>query len=86
MATIVISRLERGLMLPSVPSLRRLCLALRFSADVALGLVEQVVPGGAPGLLEPDDSALVRRLLYLARKMDAAQLKALITVAQVILR
>jgi transcriptional regulator with XRE-family HTH domain len=37
-ATEVYGRMERGHMMPSVSSLRTLCVVLRLDADVALGL------------------------------------------------
>ncbi|NOK15145.1 helix-turn-helix domain-containing protein, partial [Corallococcus exercitus] len=37
-ASEVYGRLERGKMMPSVPTLFRLCLALQLSADASLGL------------------------------------------------
>lgn len=87
LTTLVISRLERGQMLPSVPSLRRLCRALRVPSDTLLGLSSQTVaqlPASEP--LHEDDRPLMRRLLHLARRMDDDQLRAVITVAQVLLR
>ena len=39
-----VSKMERGRMLPTVPRLRRLCVALGVSADFLLGLVEDKQP------------------------------------------
>jgi transcriptional regulator with XRE-family HTH domain len=75
----VYSRLERGMMLPSAATLRRLSMALRVSCDELLGLSR------------PDDEArhaaekeppLLRRLMTLARALSEKQLEALVTVAR----
>lgn len=60
LATEVYGRLERGNNLPSVPTLRRICLVLQVSADelLALGTGEVLdtpppSPGGAPATEPP---------------------------------
>ncbi len=85
LATEVYGRLERGLMLPSVPSLRRLCVVLRIPSDVLLGInsgevASWVVESSPP---EYDESPELRRLMRTLRKLDASQLKliALVTAA-----
>ncbi len=77
---LVYSRLERGKMLPSVPTLLRLCEALGLSADEALGRPLLGTGGGE------EESLPLRRLSLLARKLDEAQLEAVVQVAQVMLR
>ncbi|HSP79933.1 MAG TPA: helix-turn-helix transcriptional regulator [Myxococcaceae bacterium] len=85
LATEVYGRLERGLMLPSVPSLRRLCVVLRIPSDVLLGInsgevASWVVESSPP---EYDESPELRRLMRTLRRLDAAQLKliGLVTAA-----
>lgn len=87
-ASEVYGRLERGKMLPSVPTLFRLCLALQISADVSLGLVAAVAVGA--GLWEEDspdkdNQPEMRRLLRILRRMPRAQLKLMNLVAAAIL-
>jgi transcriptional regulator with XRE-family HTH domain len=85
----VYSRLERGKVMPSVPTLRRLSSALHISADTLLGLAGQ---GAAPELPKrthgkPDTgSSSLRRLLTLVLRMDEVQLQALIGMAGALLR
>jgi transcriptional regulator with XRE-family HTH domain len=83
LATEVYGRLERGRMLPSVPSLRRLCIALRTPSDTFLGLntgeVATWVAESDPP--EYDESPELRRLMRTLRKLDASQLKLISLVA-----
>jgi transcriptional regulator with XRE-family HTH domain len=83
LATEVYGRLERGRMLPSVPSLRRLCIALRTPSDTFLGLntgeVATWVAESDPP--EYDESPELRRLMRTLRKLDGAQLKLINLVA-----
>lgn len=87
-ATMVYSRLERGKMLPSVPTLRRLCVALRVPADALLGLdtPEALAKAVQSQFLPQEDSPSVRRLLGLARKLDETQVRVLIGMATALLR
>ncbi|NOK12782.1 helix-turn-helix domain-containing protein [Corallococcus exercitus] len=84
----VYSRLERGKMLPSVPSLYRLCQELRVSPETMLGLTPEgaVRKGRKPAPREDGDAPDLRRLLHLARKLDAEELDALLNVASVLAR
>lgn len=68
MAPEVYGRLERGQMLPSVPTLRRLCTALDLSADECLGLgsASRLATGERPPRYGP-----APRLLRLAMRLDA---------------
>ncbi|MFP2932130.1 helix-turn-helix domain-containing protein [Pyxidicoccus sp. 3LG] len=82
----VYSRMERGKVLPSVTTLRRLCQVLRIGADTLLGLeVEALDPPleeGAPTNAPPgEDPPRLRRLMRALRALDPAQLKA---VSQVV--
>jgi transcriptional regulator with XRE-family HTH domain len=82
---LVYSRMERGKMLPSVPSLVRLCAALHLSPEEALGFSSNKASGKKKGVREPDDETL-RRLLYIARKLEPEQLAALLGAATAMLR
>lgn len=75
--TEVYGRLERGLMSPSVATLRRLCLVLGVSSDSVLGLAEprQSTPRG------PHEPPPLRRLLRTARGLLPEQLRAVAQVA-----
>jgi len=80
LATEVYGRLERGKMTPSVPTLRKLCLCLNLSADVALALDDtaELPPRPAP---EEEESADVRRLLRRARELPPDRLRVVLLVA-----
>jgi|SRR5215217_4974593 len=83
----VYNRLERGKMLPSVPSLFRLCAELHVSPEVLLGLT----PPGAGKKAQraaprEEETPELRRLLSLARKLDEEKLDALVHVATALSR
>jgi len=82
LATEVYGRLERGNMTPSVPTLRKLCLCLNLSADVALALDDtaELPPRPAP---EAEESADVRRLLRRVRDLPPDRVKILLQLAGV---
>lgn len=66
-ATEVYGRLERGHMLPSVRTLRKLCLVLNCSSDVLMGLT-----ANSPDVVaqqESDDSA-INRIAKRMRELD----------------
>ncbi|WNG45546.1 helix-turn-helix transcriptional regulator [Archangium minus] len=67
----VYGRIERGDMVPSVPKLRELCLALGVSADVLLSLSnsQSDSPGESPANA-PVESADLRRLVMLIRDLS----------------
>jgi len=77
LAHLVYSRLERGKMLPSVPTLVRLCLALQLSPEEALGLA---TANPSPEGRHPREAAL-RRLLFLARGLEDDMLDTVVTLA-----
>jgi transcriptional regulator with XRE-family HTH domain len=84
LATEVYGRLERGRMLPSVPSLRRLCIALRMPSDTLLGLNTGEVPTWAAEAAPPeefDEVPELRRLMRTLRKLEGSQLKLIGLVA-----
>ncbi|MCP3169984.1 MULTISPECIES: helix-turn-helix domain-containing protein [Myxococcaceae] len=77
MASAVYSRIERGHMIPSVETLKKLCIELMVSPEDMMGLTESP-DRGAP--TRPEDDVTLRRLLFLARKLDAAKLDALVRI------
>jgi transcriptional regulator with XRE-family HTH domain len=83
-ASEVYGRMERGIIMPSVPTLRKICRTLGVSASELLGLevAELPVSSGSPQTREEDPPEL-RRLLRRLRTMDKAQLAAIRTVASV---
>jgi len=85
-ATEVYGRMERGLLTPSVPSLRKLCLTLRLDANAALGLGSR---GPAAWLKEPaspsQEPPRLRRLLRTLRQLGDEQLAALGVMARTLL-
>jgi transcriptional regulator with XRE-family HTH domain len=84
-ATEVYGRIERGRMLPSVPTLRRVCLILRTDPGVLLGLA-----GDAASTPPEQDSRQreeprdVRALLRLIRRMSRRRRAALAQVARIL--
>jgi transcriptional regulator with XRE-family HTH domain len=82
-ATEVYGRLERGNMLPSVPTFRKLCAVLSLSADEALGLASEGEGSWRPPPPSPETSetAELRRLLRRARQLDRSSLRVLSLVA-----
>jgi transcriptional regulator with XRE-family HTH domain len=76
LATEVYGRLERGLMLPSIPTLLRLCRALGVDSNTLLGFSSRppswLVPSSAP----PEPPA-ARRLLRTVRRLTPRQLEVL---------
>lgn len=85
-ATEVYGRLERGNMLPSLPTLMRLCRALAVDANPLLGFSSSTPPAWLsleiPG---EDEPPAVRRLLRTVRKLKPRQLAALSHVASALL-
>lgn len=83
LATEVYARLERGLMLPSVPSLLRLCRALGVDANSLLGLVTDTPPPWLAQAAPPsEERPALRRLLRSVRRLGAKQVDALTNVAR----
>ncbi|QRO02211.1 helix-turn-helix domain-containing protein [Archangium violaceum] len=87
LATEVLGRIERGNMLPSVPTLRKLCRTLHVDANAMLGLDAETAPSWPE---EPDreaeDLPELRRVLRTLRRMDAAQLSVVGSTATALLR
>ncbi len=81
-ATEVYGRLERGHMLPSVKTLRRVCLVLNCSADVLLGVASAEKPVMvAEDPPEYGEKPEVRRVLRTLRRLEPAQLRLISQVA-----
>jgi transcriptional regulator with XRE-family HTH domain len=82
----VYGRLERGAILPSLPTLVRLCRALALDANSLLGFVAAQRPAWlqveTPSDTEPPP---LRRLLRTARRLTPSQLRALGRVANALL-
>jgi transcriptional regulator with XRE-family HTH domain len=89
--TEVYGRLERGNMLPSLPTFRKMCSVLMLSADEALGLKkkeqeeeevdeEEEEPGQGKSPRE-EEPAEMRRLIRRARQLDRNSLRVLSMVA-----
>lgn len=80
-ATEVYGRLERGLLMPSVPTLRRLCVALHMAADTLLALSTAHPPAWAELPPPPPEGVQMRRLMRHVRRLTPHQLRALSMVA-----
>ncbi len=89
-ATEVYGRMERGKMLPSVPTLLRLCVALRSGPHELMGMA----PIDGSGKNSPwadevpeglDDTPEMRRLLRSLRRLNRPQLKLMYLVASAII-
>lgn len=88
LATEVYGRLERGGMLPSVPTLRKLCEALRIPSDVLLGLVpaqENFWTKDTPSK-PTEEPAEIRRLVRTVKKLEPAEFRLLSLMATGLLR
>ncbi|MHB8877531.1 MAG: helix-turn-helix transcriptional regulator [Myxococcaceae bacterium] len=82
-STEVYGRLERGTVLPSVGTLRKLCRTLGVSADPLLGLDGGLAPvplASEPAAPYPDPPDL-RRLMRRLRKLDRKQLRLISLLA-----
>ena len=86
LVTEVFGRLERGHLLPSVPTFRRLCRVLRLDANVVLGLDAEKAPLLEVPEPEADDPPELRRLVRTIRRMDAAQLAVVSSTANALMR
>jgi transcriptional regulator with XRE-family HTH domain len=89
-ATEVYGRMERGRMLPSVPTLLRMCITLRCRPDELMGFSPEPSPQAGPyraGKLPEglEDSPDVRRLLRHLKRLDPRKLKLLTEVTAAVL-
>jgi transcriptional regulator with XRE-family HTH domain len=84
-ATEVYGRMERGKMLPSVPTLLRLCVALRSGPDELMGMAPRNGTEESPWADEVpsglDDTPEMRRLLRSLRRLKRPQIKLMHLVA-----
>jgi transcriptional regulator with XRE-family HTH domain len=82
LVTEVYGRIERGGMVPSVPTLLRICQALKISADELLGLA---APGGYlqvnDTICESAERPELRPVLRVLRQLDSAHIKLIGRVA-----
>jgi transcriptional regulator with XRE-family HTH domain len=85
LAQSVYGRIERGAMMPSVPTLRKLCLALGISSDALLSLGGQrgAVPAAVPqpGVGEHPELSRIVHLLHGWPPARLALLRKLLDVA-----
>lgn len=80
----VYGRIERGLMLPAVPTLRKISTALGISADALLDLkpsdVSRSVKEPPPAELTPE----ARQLVHIVRGLPPKKVKAMLRVVSVV--
>ncbi|WAM28333.1 helix-turn-helix domain-containing protein [Myxococcus sp. NMCA1] len=76
--SVVYSRIERGHMIPSVETMKKLCIELMVSPEDLMGLTES---SGGGARARPEDDTNLRRLIFVARKLDEGKLDALVHVA-----
>ncbi|TQF10445.1 helix-turn-helix transcriptional regulator [Myxococcus llanfairpwllgwyngyllgogerychwyrndrobwllllantysiliogogogochensis] len=76
--SVVYSRIERGQMIPSVETMKKLCVELMVSPEDLMGLTESSTSGARA---RPEDDTTLRRLIFVARKLDPGKLDALLHVA-----
>jgi transcriptional regulator with XRE-family HTH domain len=79
----VYGRIERGQMLPSVPTLFRLCSALGISANALLGL-DSAEPFVLPPLQDPEDPPELRRLASILRTLSPSALRTMSALASAV--
>ncbi len=85
MAPAVYGRLERGQMLPSLPSLCRLCMTLNVSSDALLGL-DAAERAALAALTLPESPPELHRLATLVRTLSPAALRTLMAVVAAVSR
>ena len=85
LATTVYGRIERGGMMPSLPSLLRLCNALGLDANGLLGFSAPQPPSWFTAASPARDKPAVRDFLGTARQLGPRQLTALNILAQAML-
>jgi transcriptional regulator with XRE-family HTH domain len=85
-ATEVYGRLERGAMLPSVPTLRRLCSTLRADANALLGLKSSLPLVSLDESATEEEAPRVRQVLRSLRRLTPTQLNAVGHVASTFAR
>lgn len=78
--TEVYGRLERGVMMPSVPTLRKIAVVLKLPSDVIIGLAEERIKVDRTRA-DGESSVELRRLLRNLRTLPPEQLKLVRRVA-----
>jgi transcriptional regulator with XRE-family HTH domain len=73
----VYERIERGVLLPSVITLRRLSLVLHVPTDRLLGLASAHPPSWTRSPPSERDSPQVRRMIRAVRELSASRLRVL---------
>jgi transcriptional regulator with XRE-family HTH domain len=88
LATEVYGRLERGGMLPSVPTLKKLCETLHIPSDVVLGLTpaQENFWTKEPPPRRPEEPGEVRRLVRTVKKLEPAEFRLVSLMATGLLR
>jgi transcriptional regulator with XRE-family HTH domain len=89
LATEVYGRLERGGMLPSVPTLKKLCETLSVPSDVLLGLrsaQENFWTKPSPPPRPTEEPAEIRRLVRTVKRLEPAEFRLLSLMATGLLR
>jgi transcriptional regulator with XRE-family HTH domain len=84
-AAMVYSRLERGLMLPSVPTLLKLCRVLETTPDALMGFPGEAAHAARSTRAQREQEEALRHLLSIGRKLDTEKLQALITMARALM-
>jgi transcriptional regulator with XRE-family HTH domain len=83
----VYGRIERGGMMPSVPTLRKLSIALKIPSDTLLSLSHTEVTAWVDSLTGKEDrSPELRRLSRSLRSLSPTQLKVLNVLASALVR
>ena len=88
LATEVYGRLERGGMLPSVPTLKKLSEILRIPSDVLLGLTpaQENFWAKEPPVRPTEEPAEIRRLVRTVKKLEPTEFRLLSLLATGLLR
>jgi transcriptional regulator with XRE-family HTH domain len=88
LATEVYGRLERGGMLPSVPTLKKLCEILRIPSDVLLGLTpaQENFWTKEPAPRPVEEPGEIRRLVRTVKRLEPAEFRLLSLMATGLLR
>lgn len=88
LATEVYGRLERGGMLPSVPTLKKLCETLRIPSDVLLGLTpaQENFWAKEPAPRPVEEPGEIRRLVRTVKKLEPAEFRLLSLMATGLVR
>jgi transcriptional regulator with XRE-family HTH domain len=81
--TAVYGRIERGHMLPSVPTLHQLCIVLDIPASVLIGLDSEEMKGGS-SMVGEGDSPELRHFANALRKLSPASLRAMSALVSII--